>query len=118
MNDLFDYFFGFDKSFNYESLGMRTYRHISKDNKEILAVNVAGFSKEDIKLEPKSIGNKDYLYIIGMPKDDVKEYVNPLNIRFEIDSNRIDNVDASVKDGMLYVTVTKKNNKPKISINF
>ena len=39
MDEFFNYFFGFDKAFNYDSLGCRTYKHISKDDKEILAVN-------------------------------------------------------------------------------
>jgi HSP20 family molecular chaperone IbpA len=118
MTDLFNYFFGFDKDFNFESLGGRTYKHISKDNTEILAVNVAGFKKEDIKIETKTIGDRDYLYIIGTPREEVKEYVNPMNIRFEIKSNIIDSVDGKVEDGMLYLTVTRKDNKPKINIKF
>ena len=118
MNDFFDYFFGFDRQFNYDSLGGRTYKHISKDNKEILAVNVAGFKKEDISIETKTISNTDYIYIVGTPNEDVKEFVEPMNIRFVVKSNQISEISGEVKDGMLYITVSKEYNKPNIKINF
>lgn len=118
MNEFFNYFFGFDRDFNYESLGGRTYKHISKDNKEILVVNVAGFKKDDLKIETKNICDRDYLYITGTPNEEVKEYVSPMNIRFAIKSNIIESIDGKVEDGMLYLTVTRKDNKPKININF
>jgi len=118
MGDFFDYFFGFDRSFNYDSLGMRTYKHISKDDEEILAVNVAGFSEEDIELEPETMGNTDYLYIKGTPKDGVKDYIAPLNIRFVIKPNMIGEISGKVIDGMLYITATKKTAKPNVKINF
>jgi HSP20 family molecular chaperone IbpA len=41
-----------------------------------------------------------------------------LNIRFSIKPNTIDKIEADVKDGMLYITVIKKDNKPKINIDF
>jgi HSP20 family molecular chaperone IbpA len=118
MDEFFNYFFGFDKAFNYDSLGCRTYKHITKDDKEILAVNVAGFTKEDIELTTKTIGNTDYLYISTTPKEDVKDFVSPFTIRFAVRTNVIGSIDAEVKDGMLYITVTKKENKPNIKINF
>lgn len=118
MSDFFDYFFGFDKAFNYGNLGGRTYKHISKDNKEILAVNCAGFTKEDVDITTKTIGNTDYLYISTTPKEDVKDFVSPFTIRFAVRTNVIGSIDAEVKDGMLYITVTKKENKPNIKINF
>jgi HSP20 family molecular chaperone IbpA len=122
MNDFFKDVFGefnffFDRQFNYDCLGMRTYRHFYKDNKEILSINVAGFSKSDIKLEPKTVGEKEYIYIIGTPNDDMKDYIEPLNLRVAIKSN-IDTVSGEVKDGMLYLTLTKKDIKPKINIEF
>lgn len=115
---MFDYFYYFDKAFNSDSVSRRTYKHITQDNKEILAVNCAGFSKEDIKIEAKSIGDKDYLYINGTPKDDVKDFIEPLEIRFEIRSSLVSEIEADVKEGMLYITVVRKDNKPKINIKF
>ena len=116
---MYNYFYWFDKEFNSESCSKRySYKHITQDNKELLAVNVAGFSKEDINLEPKTVGNKEYLYITGNPKEDIKDFVEPLNIRFEIDSSLIENVEGEVKDGMLYITVIRRNKKPKLNIKF
>jgi HSP20 family molecular chaperone IbpA len=118
MSDIFDYFFGYDKQFNYCNLGGRIYRHISKEDKEILTVNVAGFAEEDIKIEPKNIGNTDYLYVIGTPKENVQEFIEPMNIRFVIKPSMIGEIYGKVVDGMLYITATKKENKPNIKINF
>lgn len=116
---MFNYFYWFDKEFNSDSCSKRySYKHISQENKELLAVNVAGFNKEDIKFETKSIGDKDYLYISGTPKDEVKDFVEPLEIRFEIKSNLIDEIEAEVKNGMLYITANRKENKPRINIKF
>jgi HSP20 family molecular chaperone IbpA len=114
---MFDYFYWYDKEFN--SCSKRySYKHITQDNKEKLAVNVAGFTKEDIKIETKTIGDRDYLYISGTPKEDVSDFVEPLELRFEIQSKLIDEVEAKVQDGMLYITVTRRENKPNIKIKF
>jgi HSP20 family molecular chaperone IbpA len=118
MSDFFDYFFGFDKQFNYESLGMRTYKHISKENEEVLVVNVAGFTSEDISLETKTCGNLDYLYVVGKPKEDVKDFVEPLNIRFRIKADIIDEISGCVKDGLLHIIAKKKDHKSNIKIKF
>jgi HSP20 family molecular chaperone IbpA len=116
---MFDYFYWFDKAFNEESCSKRySYKHILQEDKELLAVNCAGFSKEDVKIEAKSIGDRDFIYITGTPKDDVKEFVEPMNIRFEVKSSIIDQIEADVKDGMLYITVTRRENKPKFNIKF
>ena len=116
--DFFDYFFGFDKGFPSGNLGMSTYKHISKENEEILIVNAAGFKKENIKLETKTIGDVDYLYITGNPDDGVKDFVKPLNLRFSIKTNIIDSINGEIKDGLLYITVERKDNKSNIKINF
>lgn len=116
---MLNYFYWFDKEFNLESCSKRySYKHVTKDNKEILAVNCAGFSKEDIQLTTESIGDKDYLYITGTPKEDIKDFIEPLKLRFEIKSNLVETVEGDVKDGMLYIAITRKNNKPKINIKF
>jgi HSP20 family molecular chaperone IbpA len=112
-----DYFYYFDKLFS-DGTGTRLYRYFKDENdNEILVVNCAGFTKENIKLDVRNNGYKDYLYISAKPNDDMKDYVDDdLNIRFEIKSNLTKEISYEVKDGLLIITVVKKDNKPNIEI--
>jgi HSP20 family molecular chaperone IbpA len=110
-----DYFYYFDRFFS-DSIGKRTYKYLKDNNNEILVVNVAGFTKSDIVLDVQNDGYKDYLYISAKPNEDMKDYIDELEMRFEIKSALVDEINYEVKDGLLLITVVRKDNKPKINI--
>lgn len=107
-----DYFYWFDKLFN-DGMNCRyLHKRIEEQNKELLIVDVGDNKKEDIAIEIKTEINKDFLYIYGNNKDD------RFAVRFGINASLVHEVEADVKDGLLYITILKKDNKPKINIKF
>jgi uncharacterized UPF0160 family protein len=107
-----DYFYWFDKIFN-DGMNCRyLHKRIEDQNKELLIVDVGDSKKEDITIEIKTEINKDFLYIYN------SKSINWSNIRFGINASLVNEVEAEVKDGLLYVTILKKDNKPKINIKF
>jgi HSP20 family molecular chaperone IbpA len=112
------YFYWLDRFYFPDTLSKRTYKYVKEDENEVLAVNVAGFSRDDIQVEVKNDGESDYLYITANPKDEVKAFVEPLKMRFGINANVVDEISCKVENGLLLVTVKKKDNKPNVNVKF
>lgn len=106
----------FDEVFNFPNLGKRTYWKKDIDNGEVMIINIAGFKKDDIKINSKSEYNKDYLYITGTPNKNI-DFIEKFNIRIELKPG-ISGINVKVEDGLLYIEMIKEKIKPRFKIQF
>ena len=94
---------------------LRGYESYEKDNNTILELKVPGFSKKDVEV---SIDD-DILYITADSggKDELGFRSNSIKKRFNLPKNsNASEIEASVKDGLLTITIPKNTYTNKIKV--
>lgn len=108
---MLDFLFNFDKdfySFNRLVKDMRPYSKKYYDDHMVLVHNVVGVSENDLSINIENENNTAYLVIKGETKDEILETTYSVNSRFSVDANKVDNIEYSLKDGLLYIYIYYK----------
>ena len=111
LEPIFGNIFDWDKTFYSFLRGekdMMPYSIIRKSESEVLLVhNIVGINKEDLDISIKTENGEKMLYIIGQSKDELTGKKYDINSRFRISTgNKIIGTKSSVKNGLLYITLT------------
>lgn len=110
--------FDWDKDFykfNREEKDTHPYSFITNpDNSMTIVHNVLGLDKKDIKLVVKEVNDKGYILISGETKDEITNKVYSINSKFDFSPRdyNLDNVTSTMKNGLLYITIGGKKEKP------
>ena len=125
-DDIFDLLFptfDWDKKsykFNREEKDMHPYS-IKNGEKEVLIThNILGIDKQDLKITKESENGTTFILIKGKTKDAITEKEYSVDSRFALDDSQLDLslIKATVKNGLLYITIpTKKKEIKKESQN-
>jgi len=94
---------------------MHPYSFITNpDNSMTIVHNVLGLDKKDIKLVVKEVNDKGYILISGETKDEITKKVYSINSKFDFSPRdyNLDNVTSTMKNGLLYITIGGKKEKP------
>jgi len=95
--------------FNRDEKDMKPYSAYHKNDKIIITHNILGINKEDLKISREHESNTSYLVIEGKTKDEItgKEY--SMSSRLAVDDKALDleNIQAQAKNGLLYITIPK-----------
>jgi len=112
---LFDYdsFFNWDKpaySFSRSVHDMYPYQLKNFDDKVVLAHSVVGIKPDDVIVsvegDPKS--DRNQLVIEGLTHNDILDYDYKVKSKFDFKANLFKNIDYTVEDGIVYITLYKK----------
>jgi len=111
---LFDYdsFFNWDRpaySFSRSVHDMHPYSIKTLDDRVVLVHNIVGVKEEDIHVDiERTEDGRDQLVIEGVTHNDVLNYDYKINSKFYIKADMFKDVTYSVKDGLLYIELFKK----------
>lgn len=111
---LFDYdsFFNWDKpayTFSRSVHDMHPYSIKTLEDRVVLVHNIVGVKEEDIKVDVvRTEDGRDQLVIEGVTHNDVLNYDYKIKSKFDIKADMYKDVTYSVKDGLLYIELFKK----------
>lgn len=98
-------------------------KYDDEKHQAILSHNVLGINKEDLSISIKKENGRTYLVISGKTKDEITEKEYAINSRFALDEDSYDTdkIDATIKNGLVYITIpykleVKKDNTKTIEI--
>lgn len=117
-SNIFDFYF--DKEFSKLFCGLEKDWEIVdvSDSSKAIVVKAIGIDEGDIDIKIKKIEGVDFLTINGETIDDLTDKKYSLNLRFEINANRIDGIDWKMKNGLLKIYINfKKDINRDIKIN-
>lgn len=110
--------FTWDKNsyrFNRPEKDMHPYSVIDGKQNIVIVHNILGIDKKDLKLTIKNEGSKTYLIIAGTTKDIITTKEYSVSSKFELAADQLDfsKVSSTMSNGLLYITIAKKEVKPK-----
>jgi len=111
--------FTWDKNsykFNRPEKDMHPYSVVDNKNSIVIVHNILGVDKKDLKLTIKNENRKVYLSIEGKTKDLITTKEYSVSSKFELAADQLDltKVSSTTNNGLLYITIVKKNVEPQL----
>lgn len=84
------------------------YQIVKGEGKDTIIINALGVAEDDIKIEVKPDGERTFLYIEGSTKNSLSNEEYSFKNRFSINRLKIEGINYSTKDGLLYIDIIYK----------
>ena len=95
----------------------KPYKIVRDEKKSTIYFNAVGVSENDVKVEIIREHGNDFLLISGDSRNEKLNQSFTVSGRFQIDAERVNDIDYSIADGILCVDVNFKEPEPsKIKI--
>lgn len=110
--------FNWDKKsykFNRDEKDMHPYSIIEKEKEVLITHNILGIDKKDLKISIDNDDKNTYILIKGKTKDSITNKEYSIDSRFVLDEKNLElnNIIASERNGLLYITIPKKEKQNK-----